>query len=291
MLYYLIFGGYMKKMLNKKNIILLTSLLLFFIILAIIMHFNKYSESEWLKHFDDTSGLQKISNFSFWWYIGTYSVFGAVIYIYPIILVSIACINFFTVYRSGFFQNVVMRVGYKKTMTIEVIKSWIYALILPLVSSLSYIICRFCYSNSIITKYIDAEGYPFQLVNDFMENMNPYLFMIIYFLLITIFGIIIINIGLCLTRVVKKFYLVVLGAFITFIFIENINNLLIAPIVSNILGWKEMMNGFSLYNIYYLNSCPNFIWEILFSLFWLFISTLFVYILYSKRESVILEYE
>ncbi len=281
----------MKKIINKKNIYFLTSILIFVIILSIVFHFYKYSETEWLKHFDNTSGLDQISNFSFWWYIGTYGLIGTLIYIYPIILVVLSCNSFYKIYRSGFFQNIISRVGYKKTIILEIIKSWIYSLILPLTSFISFIICKFCYPNSTITKYVNADGYPFQLVNDFMENMNPYLFMVIYFILLVIFGIIIINIGLCFIKLVKKFYLVVLGSFITFIFIENVNNLLLAPLVANITGIEKMMNGFSLYNIYYLNSCPSFIWEIIFSIVLLIVSSIVVVKLYSKKEQVILDYE
>lgn len=281
----------MKKILNKKNILVVGIFLLLMIITSIVLHFYKYSEVEWLKHFDDLSGLQKISKFSFWWYIGTYELFGAVMYIYPIILIFISCNSFFKIYRSGFFQNIIMITGYKKMIFLEILKSWSYSLILPLILIISFIICSFCYPNSNLLKYVETDGYPFQLVNDFMETMNPYLFIIIYLILLILLGIVIINIGLCCIKLWKKFYLVSIVSFITFIFIENINNLLIAPIIAKITGVEKMMNGFSLYNVYYLNSAPSFIWIIVFTIFWFILSTLFVLYTYSKKERVILDYE
>lgn len=281
----------MKKELNKRNMLVVILFLMFMIIISIIVHFNKYSETRWLTFFDNIDGLQKISKFSFWWYIGTYDIFGAIIYIYPIILILISCYSFYKVYHSGFFQNIILIVGYKKGIILEIIKSWKYSLILPLVSLISFGICSFCYPNSKILKYVETDGYPFQLVNDFMETMNPYLFMIIYLFLLILFGIIIINIGLCFVRFIKKFYLVVIISFISFIFIENVNNLLIAPIVAKITGIAKMMNGFSLYNIYYINSCPSFIWEIIFTLILFSLSTIVVFMIYSKKENVVLDYE
>ena len=281
----------MKKILNKKNILIVIIFLFGMLLLSMMFHFFKYSETEWLKHFDNLDGLQKINKFSFWWYISTYELFGAIIFIYPILLILISCYSFFEIYRSGFFQNIILISGYKKTFVFELLKAWKCSLILPLISIISFILSSLFYPNSKILSYVETDGYPFQLVNDFMEVMNPYLFMILYFILLILFGLTVINIGFCFVKIFKKFYLVVISSFVCFVFLENINNLLIAPIVAKLTNIPKMMNGFSLYNLYYLNSSPSFWWEFIFAMLLFSVSTFVVLLIYSKREKVILDYE
>lgn len=124
-----------------------------------------------------------------------------------------------------------------------------------------------------------------------METMNPYVFMLIYFIILILFGVFIINIGLCVSRYLKKFYLVPIGSFIIFILIENVNNLLIAPLISHLTGIEKMMNAFSLYNLYYFSSLPSLVWEFVYALILVFLSTGIVYYVYSQKENVVMEYD
>lgn len=281
----------MKKILNKKLYILTISFMLLALIISIIMHLTKYSDVEWLKYFDDLSGLRKISKFSFWWYIGTNELYGTIAYIFPIILLTASCYSFFTIYHSGYFQNIILIAGYKKSIVSEILKSWLYSLILPIISLISFFISGFIYPNKKILAYSETDGFPFQLVNKFMESINPYVFIVIYMLLLILFGIIIINIGLCFARYIKKYYLSCLASFITIIFFENFNNLLIAPLVAKITGITKMANGFSIYNIYYLDSCPSFLWMIIFTILLFCLTSIILFKIYNKKEDVVLDYE
>lgn len=281
----------MTKIIQKKNFVIAIIILILIVLASVCLHFQKYNTVEWLKHFDCLEGLNKISYFSFWWYLCVYDLLGGFIYIFPILLIALSCYSFSNIYHTGFIQNIILRVGYKKTMLFEILKSWIYALILPIVSLITFIISRFCYSNSTILNYVETDGYPFQLVSDFMSKDNPYLFMIIYFVILFLFGIIIINFGLICTRYLKRFSLISISSFLLFIFIENINNLLIAPLIADLSGIEEMMNGLSIYNLYYLNSIPSLIWEVTFAITFVIITTLFVFLSYRSEEKVVLEYD
>lgn len=281
----------MKKNQNKKGIVILFTFLISMVLLSVFMHFMKYSEQEWLKYFDNIDGLKKISNFSFWWYISTSELYGAIMYVFPILLIIISSYNIFNILHSGFLRNITLIIGYKKAILIEIIKSWKCAFILPIVSFFTFIISSICYHNNKILPYIETDGYPFQLVNDFMETMNPYVFMLIYFIILILFGVFIINIGLCVSRYLKKFYLVPIGSFIIFILIENVNNLLIAPLISHLTGIEKMMNAFSLYNLYYFSSLPSLVWEFVYALILVFLSTGIVYYVYSQKENMVMEYD
>lgn len=279
-----------------KNIDFKKSLIFVFLIFIILFYtiyvnYNECSPSLWLKISGNTSALDVISNFSFWWYTLTGDIFGTVVYIFPVILVSIAISSFYKIYHTGYFKYIIQRKEYKKVIKIEVLKSWVYALILPLASIISLIISKILYSNNIIAKYSEVQGYRFQLVNTQMENMNPYLFIFLHTILIIIFSLIIINIAIICTRYLKNIYLITIASYMSLIFLENFNNLILAPIVASIFNSEKMYNGFSIYNLYYLDSVPSMAWELFFGFSTLLITTFAIYITYRKKESVCLKYE
>ena len=278
----------MKKKIDRNSIILILSILCLALFISVLSHFFKYSETEWLKHFNDISALEKISSFSFWWYICTYSFFGIAMYLYPLVLIICACYAFHNVFQSGFLQNIVIRSNYKKTIFYEIIKSWRYALVLPTILLIFFIVSSILFPNFEILSYNQTDGFPFQLVNNFMEEMNPFLFMIIYFIILIFLGIVIINIGICMILYFKKFYLLTIGSFLILIFIENINNFFLAPLISSITGIEKMLNGFSIYNLYYLDASPSIFWSLGYVLILFTISLIFVYLLYRKKENVVL---
>lgn len=279
-----------KKYISKNNIIIL--ILIFSILFySIFFNYYKYSPTEWLKHFKNLDELNKVSCYSFWWFILTSDIFGLFIYIFPIILVMISCTSFFDIYHTGFFSNIIQRIGYKKMLIYEIIKTWKYALILPIISITTLFISKILYSNNIISKYTETNGYPIQLVNKQMENINSIVFIILHIIIITIFSLIIINTSIIVSRFVKKFYLVNIISFVIVILYENLCNLLIAPLVSKISGVEEMYNGFSLYNLYYLDSIPSLLWEFIYGFVLLIISILGIYIVFRRKERVYLEYE
>lgn len=274
----------------KKNlfIILIIIILLFYVIFS---SYIKYNPDRWLHLYGNTDAIDKISNFSFWWYSLTGQMFGSFVYIFPILLSTIAVSSFFKVYHTGYFQNIIQRIGYKKTIKYEIIKCWIYSLILPIISLITLGVSKVLYKNSIISKYNEVEGYPFQLVNSQMENMNPYLFIFYHMIITVLFSLIIINIAIIFTRYLKKSYLVTIASYVTIIALENFNNLILAPIVARLSGIDKMFNGFSLYNLYYLDAIPSLQWEFLFAIILLIVSLIIIYIVYRKRESVCINYE
>lgn len=257
----------------------------------IFYNYIKYSPENWLKVFSDTSGLDVVSNYSFWWFILTNDISNAIIYMLPVILVTIACYSSFKIYHTGFFHNIVQRVGYKKTFLIELFKCWKYSLILPLLSIFTLGVSKLLYKNNVIVLYKDVEGYLIQIVNFQMEQMNPYLFIALHTLLCILLSIIIINIGIIFTKYLKKFYLVPILTFVVVILLENLNNMLLAPIIASITGITEMYNGFSLFNLYYLDAIPSMWWEFVFAISLFIITTFIVYLTYKNKESMCLEYE
>lgn len=274
----------------KKNLIII---LFIFAILFYTIYSNyiRYTPTRWLELYGSTTDIDKISNFSFWWYTLTGDIIGSLVYIFPIILVSISVSSFFKIYHTGYFQYIIQRKSYKKIVRCEFLKAWLYSLVLPLISLVTLLISKILYTNSVISKYNDVQGYAFQLVNKQMEMMNPYLFIFLHIVLIIIFSIIIINIAIICVRYLKNQYLVTIASYITIMFLENFNNLILAPIIAGISGNEKMYNGFSLYNLYYLDAIPSLLWEFIFAFTVLSITMFIVYKTYRKKESVCLEYE
>lgn len=280
----------------SKNIDLKKNLIIILFIFAILFYtiytnYIKYTPARWMELYGSTTDIDKISNFSFWWYTLTGDIFGVFVYIFPIILVGISISSFFKIYHTGYFQYIIQRTKYKKAIKCEILKSWGYSLVLPVISLLTLFISKILYTNSIISKYTDVQGYRFQLVNEQMETMNPYLFIFLHIILIIIFSIIIINIAIICTRYFKNTYLVTIASYISIICLENFNNLILAPIIASISGNEKMYNGFSLYNLYYLDAIPSLLWEFIFAFLILFSTLFLIYKIYRKKESICLDYE
>lgn len=282
----------MKKIINKRIIIAITIVILFVIAYHIYSHFDRYSSEKWLMFAKDTTDLDKISYFSFWWYIRTYEIASILAFVMPVLLVIAGVRSFFQLYRSGYLLNLCQRVNYTKIVKVELMKSWLSAgLILPFVSTFTLLISYICFQNPIILSRSETNCLPFLSVPDIMVQMNPYIFILIYTFLLFLFSIFIINIGIILTRYLKNMYLVMISSFITFIFVELLGQMIIGPLVSNITGIVKMANGFSIYNLYYLDAIPSLWWEIVFAILLVVVSTLIIYIVYKDKEKVLSNYE
>ena len=144
------------------------------------------------------------------------------------------------------------------------------------------------------THVFDLTGrlaYIYQIGHPYMNIINPFLFVFLYLAIVFLFGIIITNLGIILTRFIKKFNLLVIGNFILVIIIESIGNFIVGPIVKSLTGYDRMANGFSLYNIYYLDAIPSLWWEFLFSIITIIITSIIIYLIYKDKEKVLNSYE
>jgi hypothetical protein len=227
--------------------------------------------------------IDSISNFSSWWYLNTSDLYIMILYLSPILISYASCRNFSKVCNSGFLSNIVQRTGYKKTITIEILKCWKSVLVLPIISLIIFVICNIIFHNSVLLERSMTEGIPFLIVQDYMLNMNPYLFVFLYMIMLTLFGIIVINISIIMVRFIKNSYLVHISTLIVVITIETIGVLLLGPIASDLTGIIRMANGFSLYNLLVLDAIPSLTWEFGYAIFLFIITLIVIYGLYYRR--------
>lgn len=113
----------------------------------------------------------------------------------------------------------------------------------------------------------------------------------LYLLLLFLYSVLVTNIGIILSRYIKKFSLLIVGIFIVFMIMESVCNFLIAPFASLFIKNSSIVNGFSLLNVYYLNGIPSLWWEFLWLSILNVISTVCIYKIYSKKEKVLNVYE
>lgn len=66
-------------------------------------------------------GTLRIFAISFWWYISTSELYGAIMYVFPILLIIISSYNIFNILHSGFLRNITLIIEYKKAILIYLI--------------------------------------------------------------------------------------------------------------------------------------------------------------------------
>lgn len=274
-----------------KILILSTILLIIPIIISLTLFLYNNSLEKIITIFGSKEEYDLISCFSLWWYLFRYDLFSYIAYLLPIIITIMSCYSFFHLYRSGTIFNIIQREKYSKLMIKEILLSWSKNIILPIIMLLFFIISIILFPNTHVFDLTGRLAYIYQIGHPYMNIINPFLFVFLYLAIVFLFGIIITNLGIILTRFIKKFNLLVIGNFILVIIIESIGNFIVGPIVKSLTGYDRMANGFSLYNIYYLDAIPSLWWEFLFSIITIIITSIIIYLIYKDKEKVLNSYE
>lgn len=199
----------------------------------------------------------------------------------PIIIIYGTCYSFHEKYYSGIFQDMVMRMGYKKAVKKELFSASKKAFIFPIIMFILFIIALITGpgisldcppSSSFLT--LPPWG------NDLVYQCSMVLFVLLCEWLFSIF---IIFITFLITLIFKKFYLVAIYTFI----IVNIFNYLIglsAPYIEKIIHiYPE-----NVYELMMTDSIPRALVTMLFCL-----STMFVifYVVYKNKDLVMLRHD
>ena len=237
--------------------------------------------------------LSLISCFSFWWFLIRFDIYSYYAYLLPLIITYLGCYSFFQVYHSGFVTYCSQRTNYTKFMKGMVLKSWKKSLLLPILFGIFFLISYLIFPNCnvINSNNFDHLLYPFQTGHQYMTILNPYLFVILYLIMIFLYGIFIINLGMIICKFVKKFSLFVIANYVAFMALENIFNFFVAPVFKMLTNNEKMLNGFSILNLYYLDGIPSLVWEFCWGTFLIIITTFIISKLYCNRENVLNDYE
>lgn len=270
-----------KLLIKNKEYLICISLLL----IVIGLNIYNYIDYAYNTNFYPIEGTNA---FSFWYYVRTLNMGQIIIFISPIIIVICSISKFYDKLSSGIYMNILLKKNYNKFIKKEITLSYVRgALILPITSLLIFVIGLFIFGDkiTIFDSSIPILYLPTGLLS------NPYLYVFLSIILVILYSILIINISLILIYYIKKFYLLIIGTFIT---INTINfcvsNVLI--LLSNILKNQKMFYIATNINIYdgYSSEAPL---VIAFStiIVYTLISSLLLYIFYRRKERLLSVYD
>lgn len=272
------------KKIDRKPVIIVSTILVLILVVSIVLFYVNYGNALSA----NPNEYAKITCFSFWWYLLNFDLFGYVFYLSPLFIPIITCYCFYKVYRSGYVSNVVLRCDYDKFIRSQIFYSWGKNIIIPIILLVFFVVSMILFPNF---DFHYTGGVIFSCGHEYFSKINPYLFIMLYLLLLFLYGVLVTNIGIILSRYIKKFSLLIVGIFIVFMIMESICNFLIAPFASLFIKNSSIVNGFSLLNVYYLNGIPSLWWEFLWLSILNVISTVCIYKIYSKKEKVLNVYE
>lgn len=256
--------------------------LIIIIMLAIIILLN--IESYFKRVFYSSFFPIKEANaFSFWWYILNYNLGQILIYLSPIIIAFVAVLKFHKILASGFYQNILLRMEYKKYIVSELQKCYLKgAIILPLLSIVILLIGIIILPTSIST--INSSN-PVLYISTAMSN-NIALFILYSIVMQVMYSILIINISLICCYYASRFSLVILG---TFVIVNGINFIVsnIGVLIANITN-SELLYKFAInLNIYDGYFPYDYTWSFIFIFVGLILSFCFLYIVYKKKFGLV----
>lgn len=269
---------------DKKPTIFITVIMIVTIITSIILFYVNFSQ-----YFGIDSEFERITFFSFWWFLMCNDLFAFLFYISPLFIPIITCYAFFKIYHSGYLTNLIQRDNFNNIIKKQILYSWLKNLIIPTISLIFFIISMLLFPNG--NFIYSSVSYQFTGGHAYMEILNPLLFVLLHLILTFLYGIFITNISLILTRFIKKFSLLTIATFVITMIIESIGNFILGPTAKMITGYDRMANGFSILNIFYLNGIPNLWWEFIWIIILNLITTFIIYKIYSNKESILNNYE
>ncbi|MEG2276135.1 MAG: hypothetical protein RSC09_06515 [Clostridia bacterium] len=222
--------------------------------------------------------------FNFWSYVRSVKIGEVFMFMTPIFVSLLATKDFFNNIRTGNFKKFIVKEGYKKYIIKNISESYIKAIILlPLISLMTFGIGVFLYG---VDFSVSSDNH--NLVTRFVSIMNPVTFVCLYTGAVAVFSLIITNISLILTRFLDKFYLVLVGTFVSFNGLNFITTIIFKSIIKN----KSLID----INLYYLYTPrtmfqDSMIINIACGIVFLVATSILVFIVYRSKEKMVLNIE
>lgn len=260
------------KILKKYNTLII-ALILLFLIAAINYYTGVYTPFGKM----DTS---RISSYSFWFYTLNYGMGSTIAFLSQVIIPFVCVYYFFQIIHSGFIQNIITKITYKKYLKKEICNSYKKAILLfPLFSLIIFII-----GSIFFTHTIGESGGNYIYI--FPNVPNPLWHVILSIISISLYSLTITNIALILSRYFKKFYIVLIITVMVIFLISFIEG----NLLSNILYGITKNDMFYNINIYddFLCARGNYFVNIFFGILRNIITGIILYFTYHNKEKVVL---
>lgn len=208
----------------------------------------------------------------------------------PLFIVTVAIWNFHKQLKTGFIKNIMTRMEYKKYIKSNIVRSWGYALILPVFLIIMFFI-SYLLSGHFDVRYTIENNPGYLFIDSKYIDVFPQ-FVFTYLLTLILHSIFWINLGYILSKKSRNIIVMLLSFFLTYIVIFMASEILIGGfILSNIFNIRTAMNYLNLSNIWVYEGINNLMIPVVYGLFLAVTSLLFVIKVYKDREGVIIENE
>lgn len=204
----------------------------------------------------------------------------------PLLLICVSVIGLHKDLKSGFFRNKVLIIGYRKYIRKTLLKIWKFALIIPVLVIITFIIC------SIITKNFDYQG-TLSVGQNYVETSlykNFPLFCFTYIMVFFLHSLFWINLGIICAKKIRNYIACVLCAFLLYIgycIISEIFGVFILPEFLGIEGYGTYTYMGIIWSYEKVTCAGMLIYGFLLAM----LSTIIVYIKYRKQEDVVIANE
>lgn len=229
----------------------------------------------------------KIDFYSMFFSTFTQGYFYYLTYIMFLIVVIPTILRVTRFFKNNMFKNYLTRQSYKKTICKLFLSASKSVFILPVLTFIAFIVCYICTGNFDF-KYALEGSYVTWSEN---SMTNPLIFTSIYILKIFLISILYNNIALCVCKKNQNFFAATIISYLVFlgleIFLEVGCNMIIFNIIlkSNFGTILNILSIFSLFDYYGL------FYSILVPTIFVIISIVILYLIYVKKEQVIIECE
>lgn len=219
-----------------------------------------------------------------------YSIVGSADWHFPffvILVISIpALYNFHYKVKSGFIKNIFVRQKYNTFLLKEYCSSLKASLIIPITFVILFIYCGIISNWNFDVKSTSDLFSEAHLYGGHLDKIN--LFTFVFFINIWLHSVFYINIGYIVDKKSNNFLVTCIGILLVFFMCEIFSEVFGGLVINNIFGLTQLYEAMLLTNIWAYDGINN-LWIItLFSLFLAGITTFIVYIMYNKKENLII---
>lgn len=210
-----------------------------------------------------------------------------VIYVFPLVIILSAVWNISKEFKNGYVKSYLQRKNYKSYLKHIFKNSYKAALIIP-ISLIIVFIISYLITGTLDYSYILGTSYTTWDVK-YLDNFN--LFYIGYLLNKLFLGIFFVNLGLMFIRKNKSTIIAILEAFITFLAIEIVNEIIITKLLFTKLLHINVGFLFNIFDSYSYYMLPSEVTYLLLSVLYAVISFVIVIIYYKNKEKLIIDCE
>lgn len=221
-----------------------------------------------------------ISSYSFWFYTMNYGIGSAIGLLSQVIIPFVCIYSFFKIINSGYIENIITRISYKKFLIKNILFCYKKSLLLfPLFSLTIFILGSFFFSPNINSTGLHIYNFP--------SVSNPILHVIVSIISISLYSFTIVNIAIILSKYFKKFYLVLVITLMIVFLVAFVEGNLLSNILYGITG-NDMFYNINIYDDYFCARGYYFV-NIFFGILRNVILCIIVYITYKNKEEVVLK--